>query len=207
VENKFIYIKDEPDYLHLQNREVYQALYDEVGQVEANKAIKWRGEWMKYFQPEPRSTILELGAHNGPNLIHYGRLGHFVTGVEISNTLIATFEKFKAFETADTQKRINMIQQWIEDFYTKKKYDYVLCTEILEHVADPVKVLKTAHSSIKKSGFVYISSPLSHWGNNTHVRGVPPQDLEKWLHEARLVSSKMFVENNERTFCIAHKYY
>src|SRR5689334_25405996 len=85
------FISGSPDYRHLNDRERYKDLYDEVGTVDANRVIRWREEWMKYFHPRPGAKILELGAHNGPNLLHYARLGHTISGVELSDTLIETF--------------------------------------------------------------------------------------------------------------------
>ena len=204
IEDKtFRYISDSPDYRHLQDRDRYKALYDEVGTVEANRQIRWREEWMKYFKPRPGATILELGSHNGPNLLHYSRLGHSTYGVEVSDTLTDTFDAALRHEPAEVQSRIHLHRGWIEDFAPEPRFDEVLCTEILEHVADPVAVLKVARLGLKPGGRIYISSPFSHWGNNTHVRGVPTGDLRQWLDAAGLTPVEIWCED-DRTFCIAH---
>ena len=36
------YISDSADYRHLHDRSRYQALYNEVGTVDANQVIRWR---------------------------------------------------------------------------------------------------------------------------------------------------------------------
>ncbi len=198
------FISDEPDYRHLEDKERYKNLYEEVGMVEANKVIKWREEWMKYFTPKPNSTILELGSHNGPNLLKYAREGFQIDGVELSQSLIDTFKTNLTEESNEVQTRINLYKSWIEEFSTEKKYDYVLVTEVLEHVIDPVKILKTAEKHLESNGIVYISSPSTHWGNNTHVRGVPKDDLVSWLEKAELLPVKIWIED-ERTFCYAIK--
>jgi 2-polyprenyl-3-methyl-5-hydroxy-6-metoxy-1,4-benzoquinol methylase len=197
------FITNEPDYRHLSDRERYKSLYEEVGTVPANLKVKWREEWMRHFHPTPGSNILELGAHNGPNLLHYGRLGHRVTGIDISESLRATFERHKAAEPEEVRSRIEMITGWIEEFVPQVRYDYVLVTEVLEHVADPVAILLKAAECVAWSGSVYISSPTTHWGNNTHVRAVPPSDLAKWLSPAGLEPTKLFTERNGWTFCLA----
>ena len=202
VRPAYDYITDEPDYRHLEDRERYRALYEEVGSVPANQIVRWREEWMKYFRPTPGSSILELGAHNGPNLLHYGERGHVVDGVEISRSLIATFQRYIERQPAEVKERVRMIEEWIEEFAPDRTYDYVLCTEILEHVSDPVAVLRVAWGALSSAGTVYISSPATHWGNNTHVRGVPLDDLERWMIEADLVKVTALVEN-DRTFCLA----
>lgn len=199
----YSYITTEPDYRHLEDRARFKALYEEVGTVEANRTVAWREEWMRHFDPRPESTILELGAHNGPNLLHYGRLGHVVDGVEISDTLIATFERWKAREPAEVRARIAMHAGWIEEFEPLRPYDYVLLTEVLEHVADPAPVLQAARRALDPlGGELYVTSPSTHWGNNTHVRGVPLADLERWLLDAGLRPTRLFEEDG-RTFAFA----
>ncbi len=204
VSPDLVFIKDAPDYSHLSDRERFAAMYNEVGTIDANRHVVWRSEWMSPFLPDPESRILELGAHNGPNLIHYARLGHQVDGVEISETLKATFERFASFEPLEVQNRMRMFQGWIEEYVSDTPYDHVLCTEVLEHVPDPVAVLHVAEQSLKIDGTIYISSPSSLWGNNTHVRAVDSNVLRAWLDEAGLVAESMW-ESNGRTFCFARR--
>ena len=201
---KYQYISNSPDYRHLDDKDRYKALYDEVGIVDANRVIRWREEWMKYFRPRPGATVLELGAHNGPNLLHYARQGHTISGVELSTSLIDTFETALRQEPKEVQERITLHRGWIEDFVPPMLFDEVLCTEILEHVIDPVAILKVARAALKPGGRIYISSPATHWGNNTHVRGVPVADLRNWLETAGLRPVEIWCED-DRTFCVAHQ--
>lgn len=201
-DTKFEYISNDPDYRHLTDRDRFKALYDEVGTVEANLQVKWREEWMSRFSPKANATILELGAHNGPNLIHYARLGHHVTGVEISDTLKATFERHARAEPTEVQKRMVWVSGWIEEFQPRRKYDYVLLTEVLEHVADPLPIIQKSAECVTNNGIIYITSPSTHWGNNTHVRGVPPLELENWLEIAGLTPIYN-IDVDGRTFCEA----
>src|SRR6266850_1535353 len=201
---KYQYISNSPDYRHLDDKDRYKALYDEVGIVDANRVIRWREEWMKYFRPRPGATVLELGAHNGPNLLHYARQGHTISGVELSTSLIDSFETALRQEPKEVQERITLHRGWIEDFVPPMLFDEVLCTEILEHVSDPVAILKVARAALKPGGRIYISSPATHWGNNTHVRGVPVADLRNWLETAGLRPVEIWCED-DRTFCVAHQ--
>jgi len=201
---KYKFISDEKDYRHLDDKDRYIKLYEEVGTVAANLKIEWRSEWMKYFNPKLDSTILELGSHNGPNLLKYARDGFQIDGVELSQTLIETFKKNLGNEPEEVRRRINLYKSWIEDFKIDKRYDYVLVTEILEHVKDPIEILKVAKKHLNKNGLVYISSPSTHWGNNTHVRGVPKNSLLIWLEKSELSSIEIWEEGG-RTFCISRE--
>jgi len=42
-------------------------------------------------------------------------------------------------------------------------FDAVLCTQVLEHVKEPGKVLEELHKVLKKGGFLYLSAPQG-WG-------------------------------------------
>ena len=53
-----------------------------------------------------------------------------------------------------------IIYSLFEDYgYNTKKYDYVFCNYILEHVYDPVQILKKVKRSIKKRGKIFITVP------------------------------------------------
>ena len=204
MRNNYKYIKDEPDYFHLKDKNVYKLLYNEVGTVPANQEIKWREEWMKHFSPRENSKILELGSHNGPNLIHYAKKGHELVGVELSQTLIKVFEQNIVREDPNVRNNIRIFNSWIENFQIDEKFDYILCTEILEHVIDPIEILKVAEKHLKEDGEIYITSPTSLWGNNTHVRGVPINDLKRWLFSSGLYPQKIWAEDG-RVFCYARR--
>lgn len=46
-----------------------------------------------------------------------------------------------------------------EEFQTDERYDYVFASYILEHVQDPVAVMRVAHSVLKPEGLLYIVVP------------------------------------------------
>jgi 2-polyprenyl-3-methyl-5-hydroxy-6-metoxy-1,4-benzoquinol methylase len=128
-----------------------------------------------------------------------------VTGVELSETLIATFEEQKTLEPKNVQDRMHMVQGWIEEFEPPTHYDCVLVTEVLEHVPDPIAILRKAAECVKADGLIYISSPTTHWGNNTHVRGVPPAELGQWLNQVGLEAAELFTEDHGWTFALARR--
>lgn len=196
------FVSESLDRRHLHDKELFRAMYEEVGSLDSNKNVVWRAEWMSAFLPEPGSRILELGSHNGPNLVHYARLGHRVDGVEISTSLIATFDEYVMGEPEEVRERIRVFNTWIEGFVPDMAYDYVLVTEVLEHVADPITVLESAARAVKADGRVYITSPDTLWGNNTHVRAVVPDELREWLDSAGLVVQEMW-QDEGRTYCWA----
>jgi len=132
--------------------------------------------WMKYFDPTPGASILDLGCGSGPNLIYYGQRGHKVDGVEIAQSAVDVFDRDKP---AGLNARIHHCA--IEDFEPLQKFDYVLLTEVLEHVEDPQKVMDVAAKCLTDGGTVYITAPSVRDDNPRHLRTVSIEDIETWM--------------------------
>ena len=50
----------------------------------------------------------------------------------------------------------------IEDFNTRKKYDFILLSHVLEHVIDPVSVLRRCQNFVKENSILFCIVPNSH---------------------------------------------
>src|SRR6266487_410189 len=57
--------------------------------------------------------------------------------------------------------------------FTDEAFDLVLCTEVLEHVADPNAALREIHRTLRVDGALVLTTPLT-WG--VHAR----QDFHRW---------------------------
>jgi SAM-dependent methyltransferase len=69
------------------------------------------------------------------------------------------------------------------------KYDVVLCTEVLEHVPDPVKTFQKLSNLVNYQGFVLISVPflsLMHQSPYWYSSGLSPFWFEYWANEYEL---------------------
>jgi len=173
---------------HLESREAYRAYYEGLGKLPVHHVVKYNPHRMHFFKPQPGQTILDLGCGTGGNLIVLARQGFQVTGVELSEGMIEAARKMIHKWFRAISPRITIHQGWIEDFQTDERFDHVILTEVLEHVQDPVPILKTARQCLKPGGEVYITSPAILVGGDSHVRGVSFEDLEDWLREAGLCS-------------------
>ena len=49
-------------------------------------------------------------------------------------------------------KNVEFIYSLFETFNPKKKYDHIIASYILEHVADPIRILKNARKLLKPNG-------------------------------------------------------
>lgn len=72
----------------------------------------------------------------------------------------------------------------ILDIPEERKWDLVLCTEVLEHVPDPVAALEKLTRLVCEGGSLLITAPrlsLSHQAPYHFATGLSPFFYEKWL--------------------------
>lgn len=112
------------------------------------------------------STILDVGAGRGALAASFCKLGYKVYAIE-SNENIATEAKKRIQHVicADLQD-IETICNRLEE----QKFDYIVFSDILEHVFDPLQTLKQYQQFLKKDGKILISLPNAvNWLNRCRV--------------------------------------
>lgn len=102
-------------------------------------------------QYPPYSSAIEIGCGNGYST---ERLYKLFDSYEVVEPSLKNIELLK--------KRIPEIlchNFLLEDFIPRKKYDNVLFLNILEHVENPIKSLKSLINIVSDSGLIFISVP------------------------------------------------
>jgi 2-polyprenyl-3-methyl-5-hydroxy-6-metoxy-1,4-benzoquinol methylase len=56
---------------------------------------------------------------------------------------------------------INFIHSDIYEFHPEKRYDFITMGEVMEHVEDPVKLLKKLYSLLNDGGRVFVTTPTN----------------------------------------------
>jgi 2-polyprenyl-3-methyl-5-hydroxy-6-metoxy-1,4-benzoquinol methylase len=187
-----------PDMPHIKDPERFVAFYEELGRGEIQRNQQVVPKRLKFI--EPFGTILELGCHVGFNLVHFAKLGHFVTGVDISSTLLEEAQRRKDALPEEIGNRITLIHSDILDLGDLGKFDTIVLTEVLEHVIEPFSILKKAVEYMSRTSKIYVSAPNQQIGNFSHVRGIK----RRWMSEAgeRLGVSFKFVAHDRETRAI-----
>ncbi|HEC91590.1 MAG TPA: class I SAM-dependent methyltransferase [Candidatus Atribacteria bacterium] len=124
------------------------------------------------------AIILDLGCGNANVSFPLAFMGYNVIAVDISKRLIkknARKNKFKnlKFQVVD----INDIETYRSNF--KSKFDIILCLDILEHLYDPPKLLKSVNNLCNSNGLLIVSIP-NGYGFSELVSRVA-RNLEKIL--------------------------
>jgi len=66
----------------------------------------------------------------------------------------------------------------------KKKFDLVICSDVIEHVEDPEMLLENAARHLKEFGFLVVSSPDKmslHEDNPLHINNYSTEELKAVL--------------------------
>jgi len=102
-------------------------------------------------------NVLDIGCGTGAIDFYLAHKSIFVTGVDISKKAIQIAKK--------NSKKLNLDRKTkfvVSEFpYTKinKKYDLIICSEILEHIRDDSKAVEVVYKLLKSGGLAIFSSP------------------------------------------------
>jgi len=100
------------------------------------------------------SSVLDVGCGNGIISRAIGKEGYRVHGIDISEKAI---EKAKTLTTLENVTFDNIsAEQLVADGY---RYDAVICSEVLEHLNHPERLLKVLYDSLMDNGVIIVTVP------------------------------------------------
>jgi 2-polyprenyl-3-methyl-5-hydroxy-6-metoxy-1,4-benzoquinol methylase len=102
----------------------------------------------------PNAMVLDVGCGNGIISRGIGSKGFNVLGIDVSEKAI---EKARALNTLpNVNFEVISAEQLVSD---GKKYQAVICSEVLEHLNHPEKLLETLHQSLTDDGILIVTVP------------------------------------------------
>lgn len=198
------------DFSHMANQKAYREYYEKLTENPAYDRLLYRESMAHVIGLIRNSSVLDLGSGTGGNMYVLASLGNEVFGVECSHVLVDRFYEFRDRAPHGIAKRMDMVCTMIEGLDLGRTFDWVLCTETLEHVMDPVEILRIARLHAKDGGRLFVAAPSTRRGTSSHVRGVSPANLEEWCGRTGWVIVKCLEEplstkltEISRTICIA----
>lgn len=148
--------------------------------------LKWDGD-ISFHLRRGTGRLLDIGCNEGRGLAIYARNGFQAEGLEVNERAAAM-----AREQGFTVHTVPLAQ-----FMPERLYDFVVLSNVLEHVPDPVAMLSQIRRLLSPEGQVWISCPNAasywrqvfgrHWINwhvPFHLWHFSPQILESLLARA-----------------------
>lgn len=100
--------------------------------------------------------LLDIGSATGTLSFYFASKGVIVDGVELSKNAY----RFAIFNRENLKiKNVKFINTSIENYKTNKKYDFVTCFEVLEHLEDDVLILNKINTFMKPKAILIVSVP------------------------------------------------
>lgn len=128
---------------------------------------------------------LDIGCGTGHMMYLFSKRGFRSEGQEISKKVAASLsDRFKVYCTD------------LSTMSTRKKYDFITMSQVLEHIEDPRKFLIDTNRLLKKGGYLMIGVPLisglvpqilrTYWyglGSGTHLNFFSEKNLPSLLEQ------------------------
>ena len=100
------------------------------------------------------ATVLDVGCGNGIISRSLGRKGFKVLGIDVSEKAIE-----KAKELNDLTNVNFQVMSAEQLAVSSEKYHAVVCSEVLEHLQEPQKLLQVLYQSLKNEGVLIVTVP------------------------------------------------
>lgn len=148
--------------------------------------LQWYPQRVVKFS-EGAHSILELGLGHGISTTafepHFSR--HVV--LDASPAVIANFrERFP-------QSKVDIVETYFESFQTRERFDVIVFGYILEHVDDPVAILRHYRQFLAKDGKMFVTVPNAEVLNRRlgHLAGLLP-DMQELSEHDHLLGHKRY---------------
>lgn len=115
-------------------------------------------------------------------------------------------------------KNVSFESVVLPNFKAEKKADYIVCSEVLEHVEHDVELVRVIHQVIKKDGIAIVSTPLldaplyrmgllSNFDNRVgHLRRYSPKSFSKMFTDfGFIIVDEIYVEGLLRNMLFTNK--
>lgn len=102
------------------------------------------------------SNILDIGCGVGTLAYYLASKGFNVIGVDVSSRAIKIANSFRS---KSGLKNVNFSLGDVQMITSTRKYDLIVCTEVIEHLENDVKMLKTIYTLLNSKGKLLLSTP------------------------------------------------
>lgn len=156
--------------------------------------------------------VLDIGCGGGILTESLAKRGANVTGIDMSMDVLQVAKEHA--ETNHLSKQLNYIrttaEEYAEQTEMQETFDIITCMELLEHVPDPLSLIKACRKLIKPNGHLFFSTinrtfkayllaiigaeyalRLLPKGTHQYEKFIRPSELDQALREAHLTLKEL----------------
>ncbi len=111
----------------------------------------------KHLKKSKATRVLDIGSGVGTVDFYIASMGYKVLGVDISDNAINVATKNAKF--LGVYKHTKFVRKEFPDKIPNGKYDFIICSEVMEHLPDEAKSINAISKLLKKGGIVFITTP------------------------------------------------
>jgi SAM-dependent methyltransferase len=157
----------------------FDGLYREKGYLSLKRSLfNYRlRKWKISKHVPPTGLILDVGSGVAPS------------SPDLKRTVLADISE-EAMRGIDLPVKEKLVMSVTDMSFEKGSFDCILCSEVLEHVADDAKAISELRRVLKAKGTLVITVPFQkkYWGEDDdyigHERRYDPGELEEKLKKA-----------------------
>jgi 2-polyprenyl-3-methyl-5-hydroxy-6-metoxy-1,4-benzoquinol methylase len=123
--------------------------------------------------------LLDIGCGDGCFLKHLLFQLREKTDINLGNVELVGIDHFPDYQRSFTEKEINFRlgnMFSIDQLYPPDYFDFVICTEVLEHIEATDELIKKIRRVLRRGGILYLTTPnlASYHGRLTLLLGFQP---------------------------------
>lgn len=148
------------------------------------------------------ATLLDIGSGSQPYRRVIEKMHIKYTAHDFSEYSEELRTKYFGLHNSENPQNKPEIVCDVLDIPLHLSFDFVLCTEVLEHVPDPLKLLEKSINLVKPGGYLLFTVPGSSWTHQAPYyfsSGLSPFWFEHHLKLMEAEVSKGFLIGNLRT--------
>lgn len=138
-----------------------------------------RAQWV--LRKVDGKTLLEIGCGNGGMTRLLAPKVDELTAFDVSAPSLKEVEEMKLPNVATARGLI-------ESFAPGRQFDWVVLSEVIEHLRDPLAVIKKAFEFLAPNGSLVITTPNGHWESDEHLHEFSLQSFSKILAQTECES-------------------
>ncbi|MEY3182714.1 MAG: hypothetical protein RLZ35_699 [Pseudomonadota bacterium] len=103
--------------------------------------------------------VLDVGCGGGILAEGLSKRGAIVTGIDAAEAVIDCAQKHARDQSLNIHYDVSTAEAWLENNPDKAEtFDVVTCLELIEHVADPARLVRSLSAFIKPGGHLFLST-------------------------------------------------